>query len=351
MDSDRGVELGLRGITFESDRRSLDYFARIGTHHLASDGAAGAGIEDEVHEGAFVGAAHRMLERVEARLINAALAVALACFGLGQTDRPNRRLAEDGGRHVFVLDAHGLTVEERLRDCAALGNRHRCKIPAIRDVADCIAVRDGGARVAIHHHRSFSVQRDAGLFEPQLMRVRGSPRREHDQIRFERSAIAEPDANAGAAPFDFLDQRVEMKLDCALAHLAGERLAQIVVEAPQEKRSAMNQRDLGPEPVKNSGELDADVAATDDNRARREALEEKRLVRANRELGPGNFRYRRPSAGRDQDVSGGEALISNCDGMRLDDYGTAIDYPHPGVREQLSVNTVEPLDLLVLVGD
>ena len=46
MDSDRGVELGLRGITFERDRHALDYFARIGTHHVASDDAVGLGIDD-----------------------------------------------------------------------------------------------------------------------------------------------------------------------------------------------------------------------------------------------------------------------------------------------------------------
>src|SRR5579864_218883 len=182
------------------------------------------------------------------------------------------------------------------------------------------------------------------------MRVRGSARRKHDQIRFERSTVAERDTNAGAVPFDFLNHRIETKIDFALAHLVGECPAQIVVETAKKNRPSMNLRDLGPQTVKNSGELDADVAATDDNRARREALEEKRLVRANRKLGPGNFRYRRPYASRDQDVLGGESLISYCDSMRIDDYGTAVDYPHPGVREQLAVNTVEPLDLVVLVG-
>ena len=29
MDSDRGVELGFRGITFERDRETLNYFARV----------------------------------------------------------------------------------------------------------------------------------------------------------------------------------------------------------------------------------------------------------------------------------------------------------------------------------
>ena len=54
------------------------------------------------------------------------------------------------------------------------------------------------------------------------------------------AAVAQPGAEARRGARS-LDRRVEAEVDAALAHLGGERGAQIVVEAAQEERTAIHQ--------------------------------------------------------------------------------------------------------------
>src|SRR5690348_13223015 len=102
MHCDRRVELSLGRAALECNRQALDYFARIGADHVTTDDAIALAIDDQLHEGALIAAAHRMFQRAKVRLVNIDFAIAPARFDLSQTDRSDGRLTEHRGRDVVV---------------------------------------------------------------------------------------------------------------------------------------------------------------------------------------------------------------------------------------------------------
>ena len=104
------------------------------------------------------------------------------------------------------------------------------------------------------------------------------------------------------ATFDADHCRLKAQIDSALAHLVGQRDAQIVVEAAQKDFAAMNHGHFRAQPVKDSRELEANITAANNHHRSRHPIEKERFVRRNCEFGAGNFRHRRPTAGRDQNI-------------------------------------------------
>src|SRR3546814_3798429 len=58
---------------------------------------------------------------------------------------------------------------------------------------------------------------------------------------------------------DAVDGGLDDDLDALLHHLAGQRVAHVVVEAAQDLRAAVDQRHLAAEAVEAAGDLDGDV--------------------------------------------------------------------------------------------
>ena len=94
MNRNRRIELSLGRAALECNCQALDYLARIGADHVTADHAIGLSIDDQLHEGTLIAAAHRMFQRTEARLVDIDFTVPLTRLGLGQPDRPDGRLTE-----------------------------------------------------------------------------------------------------------------------------------------------------------------------------------------------------------------------------------------------------------------
>ena len=82
----------------------------------------------------------------------------------------------------------------------------------------------------------------------------------------------------------------------------GQVLAHFLVKAAQQERAAGHQRDLAAQGMEDTGKLDRDIAATDDDDALRQLGQAKRFVRRNRQLSSGNVEQRGCAASRNQDV-------------------------------------------------
>ncbi|MCH9019225.1 MAG: DUF1549 domain-containing protein [Proteobacteria bacterium] len=134
-------------------------------------------------------------------------------------------------------------------------------------------------------------------------------------------------------------------------HFAGEMGAHVVVEAAQEQGPAIELRDPRAEAVEDTGELDRDIAAADDDHAFGQRIEEERLVRGDRVLGPGELGHHRPAAGGDEDVPGAMAVVADRDRMGVGEPRVVVDDRDAAVLEHPPVDAVEPRDLVVLVGD
>src|ERR1700686_3642982 len=111
MNSDSRVELHLRRMTFERDGEALDYLARISAHHMASQYPIGLPTDHQFHEAVLVPPAERMFKRPETRLVDVDIAIALAGLGLRETHCADSGLAEDRGRHGFVVRGRGISMK------------------------------------------------------------------------------------------------------------------------------------------------------------------------------------------------------------------------------------------------
>ena len=135
------------------------------------------------------------------------------------------------------------------------------------------------------------------------------------------------------------------------AERLGQALAQVLVEAAQRQRLAVDQVHLGAECLEDAGELDRDVARADDRDALRHARQEERVVGDDAELGAGDGDTLRMAAGGDDDAFGGDALAADVKRVRVEEHRAGIEDRRAGVVEQLAVDGVEAADLLVLGGD
>src|SRR5216684_5873358 len=103
MNSDSRVELRLGRMASEGDGEALDDLAGISADHMASQYPIGFPIDHQFHEAVLVPPAERMFERPEPRLVDVDIAIALAGLGLREAHCADSGLAEDRGRHVFVV--------------------------------------------------------------------------------------------------------------------------------------------------------------------------------------------------------------------------------------------------------
>ena len=142
----------------------------------------------------------------------------------------------------------------------------------------------------------------------------------------------------------------------ARPHLVGEMAANLLVEAAQEELAAVDQGDLAPEPGQDARELDADVASPDHREALWQTLQVKGLVRGDGVLDAGDLRPVRPASGRHQDVLGADLApypVAEIDlhPVRVDQTRPTLEEFHTCAFEQPAVDSVQTLDLPVLVGD
>ncbi|MNZ91902.1 hypothetical protein D3C78_1109060 [compost metagenome] len=128
-------------------------------------------------------------------------------------------------------------------------------------------------------------------------------------------------------------------------------IAHPAVEAAQEQVAAVQQRGLGAQALEDPGKLHGDITAADHQHALGQILEVERLVGADRQLLARNVRDLRPAASGNEDVLGAVALAIDFHLMGPRQFGVPFEQGHTAVDQQVAVDTVEPLDLAVLVGD
>ena len=93
-------------------------------------------------------------QRLEARLVDVELGVALARLLLGQADGADLGRGEDGGRHHRVIDGDGLVAEHGVGEGMALADGDGREVHAIGHVAHGIDVVDRRAGVLVDRDRA-----------------------------------------------------------------------------------------------------------------------------------------------------------------------------------------------------
>src|SRR4029079_2118976 len=99
-----------------------------------------------------------------------------------------------------------------------------------------------------------------------------APGRVQHRIGDQRAAVGEDDSRRAAAiGLESANLRAEADVDALLDHLGGHVVADVAIEAAQDLLAAVQLRHAGAQAVEDGSELARDVAAADDDKARREA--------------------------------------------------------------------------------
>src|SRR5205814_6609021 len=99
--------------------------------------------------------------------------------------------------------------------------------------------------------------------------------------------------------------------------------------------------DLGAEPVEDAGELDGNIAATDDDDAARQGGQVERLVRRDHMLDAGDVRHRRVRASGDQNLVGGVSSAVDLDRVRIDENSPPLNQLDPAVLQHVAIDLRE----------
>src|SRR5271166_6279199 len=244
-----------------------------------------------------------------------------------------------------------VVVEQSLGDGAAFGDRYRCQIDPVGDIADCVNVGNGAARPFVDDDGAVFVCLDADLRETEPSRVRISPGRIHHDVGGEFLTDSRIDRVAVFLLFDSSDLGARVDLDAAAAHFLRQRDADVVVEAEEQLLAADQLDDLGAEPIENPGELDGDVTAADNDDAAGQGGQVERLVGRDYVLDAGYGRHRGMRAGGHQDLVRRVGPTVDFDRMRIDQHAPPFDQLDPAILQHAAIDLREPLDLTVLGVD
>ncbi len=114
----------------------------------------------------------------------------------------------------------------------------------------------------------------------------------------------------------------------------GQADAQILVEAAQRQRLAVDEMRLGAEPGEHAGEFHADIAAADDGDALGHLFQIERIVGDDAEFRARNVQPGGMAAGGDDDALGGDALAADIERVLVDESCPRVENLRTGLVEQ-----------------
>src|SRR2546426_903363 len=268
-------------------------------------------------------------------------------LGIGEHDRRNRPRRERDvlARHHFDGDAafmRRLVREHRLADHVADGEDRRL-------------VR---AALLVDHDEAALIDLHLRLLEAGDLRVRAASHGDEDAIEdldVAPRVAFKGDANAGAFRLHLRDLRVEQHALHRLRDALGEDVHEIAIGARQQPGRHLDDGHRAAERGVDGAELEADVAAADDEERCRgvRQIERGGGIHHARVVKLQHRRNRRHRSGRDDGVlelnlilfTVGELHLQT---MRVDDLGQALQVLHLAKLDELSRAARQPLDDVVL---
>ena len=262
---------------------------------MGADHALAGALDHQLHEGALVLVGEGELEGAEGGLVDVHGTVARARLFLGEPDRGEVRVGEHRCGDVLVIDRDRLVAEQGAGEPHRFRRGDRGEVHAVGDVADGVDRVHVGGGVLVHDDGAVGGELHARRFEAEARAVRLAAGGEQDEVGFLARAVAVGDFQiAPRAPGNRDRLTAEMDAQALRLHLFGNALAELRVEAAQQALAAVGERGLHAQAVEDRGELERNVAAADDERARRQPRKVKGLVRADGVLASRDLRQHRP---------------------------------------------------------
>ena len=223
------------------------------------------------------------------------------------------------------------------------------ELQAGSDVTDSEDPGNVGMQALVDEHPA-ALHRDALLLEAHAGGVRAAADGDEQQLGVEGLSVLEGDVHAMVVLGRRGEANAEAEVDAALAEGALEGLGAGDVLVGHQVRQGLDDRDVGAEGLPDTGELDADHAATEDDDALGHVVEVERLVGRDDPAGDVQARQAaRVGAGGQHDVGAGVLLSVDLDGVRRHEAASALDEGHVAALHEALQALVELADDAVAV--
>ena len=193
-----------------------------------------------------------------------------ACLVLGQADRGEHGVAEDGPRHDPVVDHLARVLDEVERRDGPVVGRDVGEHVAALDVTDGCDVGLRGSELAVDPHEAVFVGVHACGRQPESVDVRDTAGRHEDRVGNERGhPVAHPSnhLDAGTHLGRHRGGGPQPHVHTLLPQMRRQQVGQLGIFAGRQVGVAAQQRDPRAHAREHLGELDPDVAGSDDDEA------------------------------------------------------------------------------------
>ena len=320
---------------------------------MATQHLVGVGIHNQLHQRTLLALGKCQFHRPEAAFENLHLVPGFNRLFFTQAHGADVRQAEHCRRdHPVIHRAILLGLEQTTRHSHTFSQCHRRQLHATNHIANGQDRWLGALVQIIHFDKTALVEFDCGVFQAQVVEHRPTARGVEHTIGDQLAAVLERGLEAAIGLLvDPLDIGVELYVHAALDQFFVQMLAHRTVEAAQEHLAAIQQGCFRTQTVENPREFDGNIATAHHQHTLWKFLEEKRLVGADGVFMARNVRDLRPAASRDQDMVGSMALTVDFNFMGAGNFRVALDQADAAIDQQVAINTVETVDLAVLVGN
>ena len=277
---------------------------------------------------------------------------------LGNSDRGERRLAEHGRGDVLVIRLFRVALH-RLSEGHAFHQRNRSQLYPIYHVTQRPDARARRLEYVVHLDCLVRTQLHVHILQSEILYVWLASGGKHALVALDDDVPALRGADGHAKPpaLSLLDgdgARVHVHLHPSLLEVAQHKLPALLVEPAKREVSPADDVDLGPEPGVNAGELDGDVAASNDAHDLGRLLVNQTLVRRVAKLLSRDIRHEGSAPRRDENVFRLQDRLGSVRGGHLDavgvhDFTPPLDVVAPRVLQKSSVDSIQPLDFRSLL--
>ena len=277
MDVYGTLDGGVGGVGIHDVEEAVDGFVAADAEERGAEDALGFGVDQDLHEAEAFAFFEGAVDAGHGAGGDEDWLARFACVGFRYADAGEGWVAVHGVAGYAVGDSSGVVVEE------VCGDDFEVVVGGVSEGAAAVAVAEGvdagdvGAELIVNEDVAVFVCGDASTVEAEVLRVGGAPDGEEDVGAGDGRVVG---FGAGGAGLDTQWMRgevdafgVEVDGDAFGFEDAEDAGGDVFVFVGGEARAFLDDGDLGAEAAVHLGELDADVAAADDEEVLGEDVE------------------------------------------------------------------------------
>ncbi len=330
MNGNGVIKVFLGGTHFQCDREALQHFIHPETNTVNTDNLLFRSDANQLHAARLAVGGNSGIHRGKRGFIHFHLVIAVlfASLLLGQAYGTNRRVAENHGRDIAVIQMLiRLVVKQTLGQATACSDGNWRQLNGTGVIADGINSRNTGVLVFIHDDVAFFVGFHASNRQVEVVGGRFTTDRPNQAIYCFATTIFQLQSQAAVSVFNnrFRDC-VRMQGRAFGVHHLNQRVDDHRIEAAQRRVFTHKQMRLGAQAVNHARQLNGDVTCADDRNAFRQRGQLKEAIGVDPVFHTRNARMARATTGGDQNMIGSNGFTVYFNGFGIHKTGKAFNH-------------------------